>query len=435
MTESSDIMSFDGTRAYNHVSHLATGIGPRFACGKGEREAARYIAHQFQSFGLSVTTQRAPCDSFAVDNASLDICLDGRWRSIQVVPVVYSAGTSRNGIEAEVAICHDVMDLANARDKIALVCKWPGMRQRAHLKAAGVRAVLLVDQRLEGPPRTRVVPPAETAGYRTVPTASVRHPDASDIVKAGRARARLLIVKRQRKSYSLNVIGELKGRSDKIVAMCAHYDSLPAIPGAQDNASGTSLVIEMARIMARRKPEMTMRFIAFGAEEASLIGSGHYAAALLGTAKLDKHMLAFNVDVVGAPLGQYSLTYIGTADIKKKLETTVLEEGIACGVSSYVGTSDNTPLSAVGIPSIYMARHAEATAALHTPGDTDRFISAESLAMGGRLAERFLTSVAVDSARWPFMRSIPKRQFAKIRAVYRRRGYIWPEIPGDTTGL
>jgi hypothetical protein len=58
----------------------------------------------------------------------------------------------------------------------------------------------------------------------------------------------------------------------------AHYDSVNC-PGADDNASGVSLVLEAARILSQYDSDYTIRFIAFDREEQGLIGSDAYATA------------------------------------------------------------------------------------------------------------------------------------------------------------
>ncbi len=85
--------------------------------------------------------------------------------------------------------------------------------------------------------------------------------------------------------YSRNVIAELKGETnpEDIFIICAHYDSysnMPAIlaPGADDNASGTSAVLEAARILVKYPMDFTVRFICFSAEEWGLYGSKDYAS-------------------------------------------------------------------------------------------------------------------------------------------------------------
>lgn len=87
---------------------------------------------------------------------------------------------------------------------------------------------------------------------------------------------------------SRNVVAEKTGETypDDIVIICAHYDStspgasrLTLAPGADDNASGTAAVLEVARILALYPLDFTIRFIAFSAEEWGLYGSRAYAAA------------------------------------------------------------------------------------------------------------------------------------------------------------
>lgn len=103
-----------------------------------------------------------------------------------------------------------------------------------------------------------------------------------------------------------NVIAELPGTTDstKIFIICGHLDSIsgsaPSIaPGADDNASGSSAVIEAARILTGYEFEYTIRFICFGGEEQGLYGSSYYASQassagddILGVINLDMVLYA-----------------------------------------------------------------------------------------------------------------------------------------------
>ncbi len=66
-----------------------------------------------------------------------------------------------------------------------------------------------------------------------------------------------------------NVLAELPGgrRSDEIVVVGAHYDTVPTTPGADDNASAVAVLIEVARLMRRLQPMRTVRFVSFACEE------------------------------------------------------------------------------------------------------------------------------------------------------------------------
>jgi hypothetical protein len=66
--------------------------------------------------------------------------------------------------------------------------------------------------------------------------------------------------------------------SDEIYIICAHYDTVSAGPGADDDGSGTVAVIMAALIMSQYQFNHTIKFVAFSGEEQGLLGSGVYAA-------------------------------------------------------------------------------------------------------------------------------------------------------------
>src|SRR5690606_17672862 len=80
-----------------------------------------------------------------------------------------------------------------------------------------------------------------------------------------------------------NVIGVLPGANplfkDEAIVVSAHYDHLgPNHPGADDNASGVAVLIELARTAAQQgRPPRTVVFAAFSGEESGLLGSRWYA--------------------------------------------------------------------------------------------------------------------------------------------------------------
>jgi Zn-dependent M28 family amino/carboxypeptidase len=82
-----------------------------------------------------------------------------------------------------------------------------------------------------------------------------------------------------------NIEAVLRGRSlaGEIVVVGAHYDSVIGSPGANDNASGTAAVLELARLLRGRTPARTVRFVLFVNEEPPFyltedMGSRRYAA-------------------------------------------------------------------------------------------------------------------------------------------------------------
>jgi len=102
---------------------------------------------------------------------------------------------------------------------------------------------------------------------------------------------------------SRNIVAKLPGKTfpQYVVIVCAHYDSysnqaLTQAPGADDNASGTAAVMELARIFAGYSFDFTLKFICFSAEEWGLYGSKHYAQQ--AKARGEKIISVINMDMI-----------------------------------------------------------------------------------------------------------------------------------------
>jgi aminopeptidase YwaD len=104
---------------------------------------------------------------------------------------------------------------------------------------------------------------------------------------------------------SANVIGVIPGteQPDSFVVFSAHYDHLGGmgnkvyIPGASDNASGTAMLLDMARYYQLNKPKYSVLFIAFAGEEAGLIGSKYFVENPLIPLSSIKFLI--NMDLMG----------------------------------------------------------------------------------------------------------------------------------------
>jgi Zn-dependent M28 family amino/carboxypeptidase len=107
-----------------------------------------------------------------------------------------------------------------------------------------------------------------------------------------------------------NVVGKIEGnRKDEYVVFSAHYDHIgirqpntanadSIANGANDNASGTTAVIELAKYFkSKGKPERTLLFVAFTAEESGGYGSQYFSKQL----EPDQIMAMFNIEMIGKP--------------------------------------------------------------------------------------------------------------------------------------
>lgn len=77
--------------------------------------------------------------------------------------------------------------------------------------------------------------------------------------------------------HARNVIGERRGASqpDRVIVVGAHYDTVAGSPGADDNASGVAVLLELARMTAHTRSAKTVRFVAFTLEEPPFFRTAH----------------------------------------------------------------------------------------------------------------------------------------------------------------
>lgn len=122
-----------------------------------------------------------------------------------------------------------------------------------------------------------------------------------------------------------NIVATLKGTqpesADRIYVVSGHYDSMCNsttdakcdAPGANDDASGTAAVLEMARVMAKHQFEATIVFMAVAGEEQSLLGSTHFAEqAKQKNWNIDA---MFTNDIIGNTLGGNGVRDRGTVRV------------------------------------------------------------------------------------------------------------------------
>ncbi|HEV8426600.1 MAG TPA: M28 family metallopeptidase [Pyrinomonadaceae bacterium] len=122
-----------------------------------------------------------------------------------------------------------------------------------------------------------------------------------------------------------NVVATLRGMqpqsTDRIYVVSGHYDSMcnsPTdakcdAPGANDDASGTAAVLEMARVMAKYEFDATIVFMAVAGEEQSLLGSTHFAEqAKQKNWNIDA---MFTNDIIGNTLGGNGVRDRGTVRV------------------------------------------------------------------------------------------------------------------------
>jgi len=168
-------------------------------------------------------------------------------------------------------------------------------------------------------------------------------------------------------TYGPNVIAELKGleKPDEIVFVGGHIDSRVSYtsgrsPGADDNASGSASVLEIARIITSGAPlQRTIRFAWWNAEEYGLIGSNAYAQA--ARTRGDKIIAYLNTDMnayraTGDTVDVDFILNDSTPSLVTQLtqisQTYVPTLGVKSGSFSS-GTSDHRSFYRNGFPAVF----------------------------------------------------------------------------------
>lgn len=157
-----------------------------------------------------------------------------------------------------------------------------------------------------------------------------------------------------------NVIAHLEGVTQPTIILGGHYDSVSGSPGANDNASGTAVVLGIARSIAKTETARQAWFIAFDGEEDGLQGSRAFVNTA-GSPFLSKVKAMLNFDMVGVNDqlgigGSSSLTaFVQNIDPKVK------------NFGSLSGSSDHAAFASKGVPVLFFYRGHEPN--YHSPND------------------------------------------------------------------
>lgn len=167
-------------------------------------------------------------------------------------------------------------------------------------------------------------------------------------------------------NYMPNVVAELTGEvfPDSICILGGHYDTYAHnAPGADDNASGTAGVLEVARAISSYHFKKTIRFICFSAEEVGLVGS--YAYAQDATNNGENIFAMINLDMIshsqyGNEAPEFWVSFnsnsLGLLDrMDTVIQTYVPSASWNDGSTTpYASASDHASFWAFGIPAIFI---------------------------------------------------------------------------------
>lgn len=196
---------------------------------------------------------------------------------------------------------------------------------------------------------------------------------------------------------SVNVVADPTGfdpeRPHLVVG--AHLDTVPQAPGAEDNASGVGVLLELARLASREDTRVPVRFVAFGAEEPRgdgealhHFGSHRYVELLGGPGRRAvRSMLA--LDRVGVPAAALPICTggIGTSSVQRALVAAA--RAMQVPARKCVNTaSDHWSFEQAGIPAARLG--SVPYAGYHSAADVPSVVDPRQLDRVGRVAWAWL---------------------------------------------
>ncbi len=205
--------------------------------------------------------------------------------------------------------------------------------------------------------------------------------------------------------YTRNVVAALEdgslatGEPRKTLVVGGHYDTKgrTGSPGANDNASGTAVVLELARCLSERGPlpGLRLEFVLFGGEERLVdgtdlhhFGSRYYVASLTPEEKTSLYG-AIIVDMVGVGTQLYARTMgIGPMDLCNALLAYSSGIGVRLPYLQSGNYSDHEPFEKAGIPAVWLEVKDDPW--YHTPQDIYEKIDPRHVEHVGRLLLGFI---------------------------------------------
>ena len=357
---------------------LSIDIGVRAAGTEGETRAANYIRDQLAKYGYAASLQPFPIQTFTDVSTSLE-SLAPEQRSIEAQALGGSTSGTAEGRLLAAGLGYPQQFPTGTSGSIVLIERGeiPFGEKVANAAAAGAIGVIVYNN--ESGPFF-----GQLQDVSRVPAASVSREDGlalMGLVNGGDVSARLRVETRTDTTNSQNVVAKPPAGRCRLV-LGGHYDSVSAGPGANDNASGTSVVIELARAMAADGVFDDACFVLFGSEEIGLVGSFHYVSALTAE-ELGGIEAMLNFDMLSVGDGWPLIGSDAVVDIAAQEATRLsIAHTTSASLPASAG-SDHAPFIQAGVPAMLFNCFCDPN--YHTSGDRFEFIKEQRLAEAGAI--------------------------------------------------
>jgi Zn-dependent M28 family amino/carboxypeptidase len=285
--------------------------------------------------------------------------------------------------------------------------------------AAGARLFLFANGRpgMLAPAGSIGLDPAKVGLPDTPPLPGVglAHETASwlrrRLSEGGALRVRVEVEGGPRAVTARNIVADLPGTDPDAgwIAVCAHYDGHDIAQGAQDNATGTAVVLEAARALAPLRAHLAagVRFILFSGEEMGMYGSAAYVRD--HSEVLDQLRAVYNADIVGLASPLVLMTQNSEA-LAAYLRALPLDEiGARVEDARLVPYSDHFSFTLAGVASLMAVTSRPPTGGGwgHTAADTLDKLDKHAVREAAVTTARLLLRMAVAPEGLPIGRKSP----------------------------
>ena len=369
---------FESARALQDIHALAVDIGIRAAGTDGEKRAANYIRDELTKYGYNTSLQPFPIQSFVDVKTTLEV-LSPQQRSVDAAALGASPSGTVEGALVAAGRGFPQEYPSGTTGGVVLIERGDltFAEKVANATAAGAAGVIIYNN--DSGSFT-----GQLTGSSRIPAAAVSREDGQallDLVNAGATTVRLTVETRTDTNQSQNVVAKPPGEQCRLV-VGGHYDSVPAGPGANDNASGTATAIEMARAMAADGVYDPVCFVLFGSEELGLLGSDVYVRSLSPDEKGSlKAMLNFDMLAVGDAwpfAGSQSVVSVAAQEADRlSIPHSIDNSRFASGGSDHASFINN------GIPAMLFNCFCDPN--YHSAGDRFEFVREDRLAQAGAI--------------------------------------------------
>jgi len=275
----------DQDSLYEHVKTLSVDIGPRPFASDGEARAANYIFQKFKEYGIKSGLQSFRIKTYEYRTlAKILSPVEKNFLCIPYLDLFFHDGTF--SVNASVT---QFTNGGNISDRIILLPSGNFLPFENIIKANknNAAAVLVYyissGNSIKCPSlRDYIQRLSFLMLRRRTPIFLISEKDGhfiSNLLKKNQVLMEILVHFTRTIKPSCNVIGSV-GEGESSIIICAHYDSYwgTACPGACDNASGTAVLLEIAKVFSQfhEKVKKEIKFIAFSSEEYFAFGSLAY---------------------------------------------------------------------------------------------------------------------------------------------------------------